>query len=170
MSGLPPFAYPFCGTLTASWPGWRSLKERGVFAFALLALTGEPYMTPNMHETLTWGYFAHGEVRVYRGTGVSRGVQRTTWERSLKIGKLQIPCFEGFFWGGNTLGLIPASLPHTLGCACTFYAPTSPPPINIFISGPFFHPQPPSLLFLLLEPGSERKVLTKETWFPLLRE
>ena len=36
-------------------------------------------------------------------------------------------------------------------------------------SGPFFHPQPPSLLFLLLEPGSERKVLTKETWFPLLR-
>ena len=37
-------------------------------------------------------------------------------------------------------------------------------------SGPFFHPQPPSLLFLLLEPGSERKVLTKETWFPLLRE
>ena len=37
-------------------------------------------------------------------------------------------------------------------------------------SGPFCHPQPPSLLFLLLEPGSERKVLTKETWFPLLRE
>ena len=24
----------------------------------------------------------HGEVRVYRGTGVSRGVRRTTWERS----------------------------------------------------------------------------------------
>ena len=31
------------------------------------------------------------------------------------------------------------------------------------VSGPFFHPQPPSLLFLLSEPGSERKVLTKET-------
>ena len=30
-------------------------------------------------------------------------------------------------------------------------------------SGPFFHPQPPSLPILLPEPGSERKVLTKET-------
>ena len=28
---------------------------------------------------------------------------------------------------------------------------------------PFFHPQPPSLLILLSELGSERKVLTKET-------
>ena len=70
----------------------------------------------------------HGEVRVYRGTGVSRGVRRTTWDRSLKNWELQIPCFEEFFWGGNTLGLVPASLPHTLGYACTFYAPTSPPP------------------------------------------
>ena len=42
--------------------------------------------------------FGHGEVRVYRGTGVSRGVRRTTWDRSLKIWKLQIPCFEEFFW------------------------------------------------------------------------
>ena len=42
--------------------------------------------------------------------------------------------------------------------------------VSSLVSGPFFHPQPPSLLFLLLEPGSERKVLTKETWFPLLRE
>ena len=39
-----------------------------------------------------------------------------------------------------------------------------------FISRPFFHPQPPSLPIWLPEPGSERKVLTKETWFPLLRE
>ena len=70
--------------------------------------------------------FGHGEVRVYRGTGVSRGVRRTTWDRSLENWELQIPCFEEFFWGGNTLGLVPASLRHTLGYACTFYAPTSP--------------------------------------------
>ena len=38
------------------------------------------------------------------------------------------------------------------------------------LSGSFFHPQPPSLLILLPEPGSERKVLTKETWFSLVRE
>ena len=68
---------------------------------------------------------------MYRGTGVSRGVRRTTWDRSLKNWELQIPCFEEFFWGGNTLGLVPASLPHTLGYACTFYAPTSPPPRKI---------------------------------------
>ena len=35
---------------------------------------------------------------MYRGTGVSRGVRRTTWERSLKIWELQISCFEEF-WG-----------------------------------------------------------------------
>ena len=38
------------------------------------------------------------------------------------------------------------------------------------VSGSFFHPQPPSLLIVLSPPGSERKVLTKETWFSLLRE
>ena len=73
--------------------------------------------------------FGHGELRVYRGTGVSRGVRRTTWERSLKTWELQISCFEEFLGGENVLGLVPASLPHTLGYACTFYAPTSPPPM-----------------------------------------
>ena len=75
----------------------------------------------------------HGEVRVYRGTGVSRGVRRTTWERSLKIWELQIACFEEFLGGENVLGLVPASLPHTLGYACTSYAPTSPPPKERFL-------------------------------------
>ena len=59
-------------------------------------------------------YIGHGEVRVYRGTGVSCRVRRTAWERSLRHWELQIPCFEAIFWGGNTLGLVPASLPHTL--------------------------------------------------------
>ena len=45
---------------------------------------------------------------MYRGTGVSRGVRRTTWERSLKIWELQIPCFEEFWGGENVLGLVPA--------------------------------------------------------------
>ena len=65
---------------------------------------------------------------MYRGTGVSRGVRRTNWERSLKFWELQISCFEKLLGGENVLGLIPASLPHTLGYACTFYAPTSPSP------------------------------------------
>ena len=78
--------------------------------------------------------FGHGEVRVYRGTGVSRGVRRTTWERSLEIWELQISCFEEFLGGENVLGLVPVSLPHTLGYACTFYAPTSPPPTHRTLS------------------------------------
>ena len=78
------------------------------------------------------GPFGHGEVRVYRGTGVSRGVRQTTWERSLKNWELQISCFEEFLGGENVLGLVPASLPHTLRCACTFYAPPLPLPQAIF--------------------------------------
>ena len=35
---------------------------------------------------------------------------------------------ENSFWRGNALGLVPASLAHTLGYACTFYTPTSPLP------------------------------------------
>ena len=71
-------------------------------------------------------------VRVYRGTGVSRGLRRTNWERSLKNWEYQISCFEEFLGGANVLGRVPASLPHTLGYACTFYATTSPPPTYVF--------------------------------------
>ena len=39
---------------------------------------------------------------------------------------LQMPYFEELFCGRNTLALVPASLPHTLGYACTLYTPTSP--------------------------------------------
>ena len=58
------------------------------------------------------GFIGHGEVRVYRGTGVSREVRRTTWERSLEHWELQIPCLKELFCAGNTLGLVPATLPH----------------------------------------------------------
>ena len=85
-----------------------------------------------------WGPFAfaqliflgHREVRVYGGTGVSRRVGPTTWERSHKNWELQILGFEEFLWERNTLGLVPARHPHTLGYACTFYARTSPPPVS----------------------------------------
>ena len=45
-----------------------------------------------------------------------------------KIGSSKSLVFKSVSWAGNTLGLVPASLPHALGYACTFYAPTSPPP------------------------------------------
>ena len=44
-------------------------------------------------------------------------------------------CFEEFLGGENVLGLVPPSLPRTLGYACTFYAPTSPPPFQNFGPG-----------------------------------
>ena len=61
-------------------------------------------------------------------------MRRTTWERSLKIWELQISCFEEFLGGENVVGLVPAGLPNTLGYACTFCAPTSPPPTLSFHS------------------------------------
>ena len=48
---------------------------------------------------------------MYRGTGVSRGVRRTTWDRSLKNWELQIPCFEVFSGEGT---LWDSSLPVSL--------------------------------------------------------
>ena len=100
-----------------------------------------------------WITIGHGEVRAYRGTGVSRGVRRTTWERSLKIWELQISCFEEFLGGENVLGLVPASLAHTVGYACTFYAPTSPPPTqtNTCSHNVMFGKLIPEQYFLLTE-------------------
>ena len=78
---------------------------------------------PGGFQTLAKGKYGCTEVRVYpTECGEQLGTDPS------KIGELQIPCFEEFFWGGNTLGLVPASLPHALGYACTFYAPTSPSP------------------------------------------
>ena len=78
-------------------------------------------------------YIGHGEVRVYRG--VSRGVQRTTWGRSLKNWELQISCFwrvlgvERTFWDSSLLVSLTLSDTPVL-----FTPPTSPPPINTEVS------------------------------------
>ena len=98
----------------------------------------------------------HGEVRVYRGTGVSRGVRRTTWERSLKNWELHISCFEELLGGENVLGLVPASLPDTLGYACTFYAPTSPPLSEAFYTDAVRRVNLLTLTFALYFPAFER--------------
>ena len=82
----------------------------------------------------------HGQVRVYRGTGVSRGVRRTTWERSQNNWELQISCFEELLGGENVLGLVPASLPHTLGYACTFTPPLPLP--QLYFSANKVYPYP----------------------------
>ena len=75
-------------------------------------------------ENLVTGKYGCTEVRVYPAEcGEQLGTDPS------KIGSSKSLVLKSFFfWGGNTLGLIPASLPHTLGYACTFYAPTSPPP------------------------------------------
>ena len=39
-----------------------------------------------------------GDVRVWKGTGVSQGVQSTTWERSLKNGNFKCLVLKSFLW------------------------------------------------------------------------
>ena len=54
--------------------------------------------------------------------GVSRGVR----PRSSEIGSSKYLVLKEFFWGGNTAGLVPSSLPHTLGDAWAVCTPTFP--------------------------------------------
>ena len=56
-------------------------------------------------------HFGHGEVRVYRGMGVSCGMRRTTWDRSLKNWQLQILVLKSFSGEGT---LWDSSLPVSL--------------------------------------------------------
>ena len=70
----------------------------------------------------------HGKARVYRGTGVSRGVQPTIWERSLKFGSSSYPFFWRLFLGRKHRGTRPCQCPSHFGIRLYFlYAPTSPP-------------------------------------------
>ena len=72
---------------------------------------------------LVTGNYRCTEVRVYPAEcGEQLGTDPS------KIGSSKSLVFKEFSWGENTLGLVPATLPHTLGYACTFYAPASPPP------------------------------------------
>ena len=79
--------------------------------------------------------FLESGIQIGRG---STGVQRHGCaECGEQLGRdpsrnweLQKPCFDGFFWGGNNLGLVPASLPHAFGYACTFMPPLSSPKQN----------------------------------------
>ena len=72
-------------------------------------------------------YWPRGSTGVQRYGCIPQSAANNLEEIPQKLG-LQTPCFEEFLGGGNVLGLVPAGLPHTLGYACTFYAPTSPPP------------------------------------------
>ena len=72
---------------------------------------------------LATGKYGCTEVRVYPAEcGEQLGRDPS------KIGSSKSQCFEEFFRGGNTLGFVPASLPHTLGYACTFLRPHFPSP------------------------------------------
>ena len=84
--------------------------------------------------------FGQGEVRVYKGTGVSRGVRRTTWERSLKNWELQTPCFEEFFLGREHFGTRPCQSPSRFGIRLHFLRPHFPSPncCSVFFGGFFF--------------------------------
>ena len=80
------------------------------------------------------GYFyrwPRGSTGVERYGCIPRSGANNLGEIPQKMGAPNPLFKEFFFWGGNTLGLVPSSRPHSLGYACTLYAPTSPLVISI---------------------------------------
>ena len=110
----PFHGYPFCG-----YPFWSSsilwcLYTKGVAIHPCLKLVF---------------FFWRGEVGVDRGTGVSRAMRRNLGRDPSKIGSSKSLVLKSFPREGTLWDSSPLVTPHTLGYACTFYAPTSPPPI-----------------------------------------
>ena len=73
-------------------------------------------------------------------TGVKRYgcIPRSAANKLGRIPKIlgaQNPYFKEFLWGGNTLGLVPASLPSHFGMRLYFVRPHSPSPKNQNRSG-----------------------------------
>ena len=78
-----------------------------------------------------WTTIGHGEVRVHRGTDVSRGVRRTTWDRSLyKIGSSKSLALKSFS-GREHFGTRPCQSPSHFGIRLHFLCPHFPSPNTI---------------------------------------
>ena len=73
-------------------------------------------------------FWPRGSTGVQRYGCIPRSAAEQLARDPPKNWELQVSCFQEFWGGENVLRLVPASLPHALGYACTFYAPTSPPP------------------------------------------
>ena len=70
---------------------------------------------------LATGKYGCRKVRVYPaecGEQLGRDLSKNGSSKSLVL--------KIFFWGGHALGFVPSNHPHSLGCACTLYGPTSP--------------------------------------------
>ena len=98
-----------------------SPKKQGLEAHTSPNLGGEN--STALRKTL----FGHGEVRVYRGTGVSCGVRRTTWERSQKIGSSKSLVLKSF-WVERTLWDSSLLVSLTLWDAPVLFTPPLPLP------------------------------------------
>ena len=91
-----------------------------------------------------------GSTGVQRYGCIPRSAANNLGQIPQKLGAPNPLFWRVFLGGGNTLGLVPASLPHALGYACTFYPPTSPPPSvwsrarpeTVFGPSPNFRPPP----------------------------
>ena len=85
-----------------------------------MSFASRPTFTSTTTSTCCMGmFFFSRNFRILRSAANNLGEIPQNWE-------LQIPFLKEFFWGENTLGLVPSSHPHSLGYACTLYAPTSP--------------------------------------------
>ena len=101
-----------------------------------------------------WGPTLRSESVVGRNCEIPPGCRAALALNLTQMGPEEVICAVRCAWQKTTLRCDAFSL---LFRSC--------PENRLRYSGSIFHPQPPSLLILLPEPGWERKVLTKETWF-----
>ena len=82
-----------------------------------------------------------------------------------KIGSTSL-VLKSFWVERNVFGTRPASLPRTLGYACTFYAPTSPPPIRCVFAQAFCSQKSFREITLNYAKGGSKR---GSTWGPTLK-
>ena len=95
---------------------------------------------------------------------IPRSAANTLGEIPQKKGNSKPLVLKGFSWGGNTLGLVPSSLCHIVGYACTLYTPTSPLPIESPPSAPIseFMPEAVDSLMIFMSLIRSRASLQQE--------
>ena len=74
------------------------------------------------------GNWPRGSTGVERYGFIPRSAANNLGKIPQKMGARNPFILKSLCWGGNTLGLVPANHPHSVGYACTLYAPTSPLP------------------------------------------
>ena len=108
--GITPKRYSMLIRTWLFWPGsCHSSYELKKAVLCSKEKSRSPGSFLDLEQLFPELFFGHGKVEVLKSTGVSHGVRPSIWG-SLETWELQIPCFEVFLWGENTLGIVPSTL------------------------------------------------------------